>query len=98
MASRFPTWTLSATCQESFTLRDVTFSAGDLVLLSYASATRDETVFEDAQRLDVLRATDTHHLGFGFGRHFCLGAHLARLEICSFYRELLGRLDHLALF
>ena len=85
------------TCQEPFTLRGVTFSPGDLVLLSYASATRDESVFADAQRLDVLRATDTNHLGFGFGRHFCLGAHLARMEIRAFYRELLGRLDHLEL-
>ena len=42
-------------------------------------------------------ATDTNHLGFGFGRHFCLGAHLARMEIRGFYKELLGRLDHLEL-
>jgi cytochrome P450 len=85
------------TCRESFTLRGVTLSPGDLVLLSYASATRDESVFADAQRLDVLRATDTNHLGFGFGRHFCLGAHLARMEIRAFYKELLSRLDHLEL-
>jgi cytochrome P450 len=85
------------TCREPFTLRGVTFSPGDLVLLSYASATRDESVFADAQRLDILRATDTNHLGFGFGRHFCLGAHLARMEIRAFYKELLGRLDHLEL-
>jgi cytochrome P450 len=85
------------TCREPFTLRGVTFSPGDLVMLSYASATRDESAFADAQRLDVLRATDTNHLGFGFGRHFCLGAHLARMEIRAFYKELLGRLDHLEL-
>jgi cytochrome P450 len=85
------------TCREAFTLRGVTFSPGDLVLLSYASATRDESVFAEAHRLDILRASDTNHLGFGFGRHFCLGAHLARMEIRGFYRELLGRLDHLEL-
>jgi cytochrome P450 len=85
------------TCREPFTLRGVTFSPGDLVLLSYASATRDESVFAEAHCLDILRASDTNHLGFGFGRHFCLGAHLARMEIRGFYRELLGRLDHLEL-
>ena len=85
------------TCKHHFTIRDVVFEPGDLVLLSFASATRDETVFEDAQKLDVRRSSDTNHLGFGFGRHFCLGAHLARMEIRSFYKELLGRLRHIEL-
>lgn len=85
------------TCNQRFTVRDVTFEPGDLVLLSFASATRDETVFEDAQRLDVRRPSDTNHLGFGFGRHFCLGAHLARMEVRSFYTELLGRLRYIEL-
>ncbi len=85
------------TCNQHFTIRDVAFDPGDLVLLSFASATRDETIYNDAQRLDVQRASDANHLGFGFGRHFCLGAHLARMEIRSFYRELLGRLEHIEL-
>jgi hypothetical protein len=85
------------TCNRRFTVRDVTFEPGDRVLLSFASATRDESVFKDANRLDVRRVSDTNHLGFGFGRHFCLGAHLARMEIRSFYRELLGRLEHIEL-
>jgi cytochrome P450 len=85
------------TCTEQFTLRDVTFERGDRVLLSFASATRDETVFKDPHRLDVQRVSDSNHLGFGFGRHFCLGAHLARMEIRSFYAELLGRLQHIEL-
>lgn len=53
------------TCNQRFSLGDVVFEPGDLVLLSFASATRDETVFKDAQRLDVRRANDTNHLGFG---------------------------------
>jgi cytochrome P450 len=85
------------TCQEPFTLRDVTFQPGDFLYLSYASANRDEDVFPDPFRLDVRRANAASHLAFGFGRHFCLGAHLARMEIRSLYRELLGRLDHLEL-
>ncbi len=85
------------TCQEPFTVRDVTFAPGDITLLSYASANRDEDVFSDPFRLDVTRANAASHLAFGFGRHFCLGAHLARMEVRAIFRELLGRLDHVEL-
>jgi cytochrome P450 len=85
------------TCQAPLTLRDVTFEAGDLVYLSYASANRDDEVFPAPDRLDVQRDNAAAHVAFGFGRHFCLGAHLARLEIRAIFRELLGRLEHLEL-
>jgi cytochrome P450 len=85
------------TCQEPFTLQDVTFQPGDRLYLSYASANRDEAVFPDPFRLDVRRENAASHLAFGFGRHFCLGAHLARMEIRALFRELLGRLDHIEL-
>ena len=85
------------TCQEPFTLRDVTFQPGDITLLSYASANRDDEVFPDPFRLDVQRANASTHLAFGFGRHFCLGAHLARMEIRSIFKELLGRLESVEL-
>jgi cytochrome P450 len=85
------------TCREPFTLRDVTFQPGDITLLAYASANRDDEVFEDPFRLDVTRANAASHLAFGFGRHFCLGAHLARMEIRAIFRELLGRLEHIEL-
>jgi len=81
------------TCQQPFTLRDVTFEPGDLVLLSYASANRDEEVFPDPFRLDVRRENAGSHLAFGFGRHFCLGAHLARMEVRAIFKELVTRLD-----
>ena len=84
-------------CQEPFTLRDVTFQPGDITFLSYPSANRDEEVFDDPDRLDVTRHNASSHLGFGFGRHFCLGAHLARMEIRALFRELLGRLEHVEL-
>jgi cytochrome P450 len=85
------------TCQETFTLGDVTFQPGDLLYLSYASANRDDTVFTDGMSLDIQRENASSHLGFGFGRHFCLGAHLARLEIRAIFRELLGRIEHIEL-
>jgi cytochrome P450 len=85
------------TCQEPFTLREVTFQPGDLLYLSYASANRDEEVFVDSMRFDVRRENAASHLAFGFGQHFCLGAQLARLEIRALFKELLGRLDHIEL-
>lgn len=85
------------TCQQPFTLREVTFQRGELLYLSYASANRDEQVFPDPFRLDVRRENAASHLAFGFGRHFCLGAHLARMEIRAIFRELLGRLEHIEL-
>jgi cytochrome P450 len=52
---------------------------GSVVLLLTASANRDERRFPDADTFDVLRKID-HHVTFGYGIHFCLGAALARLE------------------
>lgn len=54
--------------------------AGERVVLFYASANRDESVFHDPMRFDVGRHPNPH-LGFGIGEHFCLGANLARLEL-----------------
>ena len=49
------------------------------MLLIDGSAGRDERAFPDADRFDIHRVMD-HHLSFGYGVHFCLGAALARLE------------------
>ena len=85
------------TCQETFTLRDVTFQPGDMLYLSYASANRDEAFFPDAMRLDVRRENASRHLAFGSGPHFCLGAHLARMEVRAIFKELLARFDNIQL-
>jgi cholest-4-en-3-one 26-monooxygenase len=53
---------------------------GDKVALLYASANRDEAAFADPAGFDV-RRDPNHHLAFGFGPHFCLGATLARIEL-----------------
>ena len=63
--------------------------AGQKVAMYYTSANRDEEVFTDPQTFDIRRDPNPH-LSFGTGVHFCLGAHLARLEIRSFFAELLG--------
>ncbi len=68
------------------------FSEGDKVVLWYNSANRDEAVFDDPDRFDVLRDPNPH-AGFGGpGPHFCMGAHLARREVSVLYRRLLRRL------
>jgi cytochrome P450 len=79
------------TASEDYALRGVTVRAGESVLLSYPSANRDEDVFERAGAFDVGR-TPNPHVGFGFGAHFCLGTHLARMEARALYEELLPRL------
>jgi cytochrome P450 len=82
---------------QDFTLGTFRFRAGDRVLLSYLSANRDESKFEDPFRFDVTRPNANQHLAFGIGVHFCLGAHLARMELRAFFRELLPRLEWIEL-
>jgi len=84
------------TAAEDTTLRGVPIAAGESVLLSYVSGNRDEDVFEDPFRFDVGRDPNKH-LAFGYGVHFCLGAALARMEVNSFFTELLPRMKSLEL-
>jgi len=64
--------------------------AGSVMVLLNASANRDERQFEDPDRLDIERKVK-RHFSFGYGLHFCLGAHLARLEARVALEELLAR-------
>ena len=75
-------------------IRGVTIREGDKVSLWYISANRDEEVFDDPLRFDVLRSPNDH-IAFGHGRHFCLGVHMARLEIRIFLEELVQRIDRI---
>jgi cholest-4-en-3-one 26-monooxygenase len=61
---------------------------GDQVLLMYGAANFDERQFDHPARFDVARRPN-HHLAFGLGTHFCLGANLARLELRVLFTELL---------
>jgi len=79
--------------QADYQLGDTVIERGDWLLLSYPSANRDERVFVDPFRFDIARTDVDGHVGFGFGRHYCLGAHLARLEIRALFRELIPRLE-----
>lgn len=70
---------------------------GDKLALWYVSGNRDATVFEDAHRFDVRRDPNAHQGFGGGGRHFCLGAGLARLELKLWLEETLRRFPDLAL-
>jgi cytochrome P450 len=84
------------TATQDTSVRGVPISAGESAVLSYVSANRDEEVFDDPFRFDVGRASNKH-LGFGHGIHFCLGAALARMEVTSFFSELVPRLESIEL-
>ena len=77
------------TANQNTELRGTSIAAGDKVAMIYTSANRDEDVFEDPQAFDISRDPNPH-LSFGIGEHFCLGAHLARLEGRIFFEELLA--------
>nr|ABP46794.1 cytochrome P450 [Mycolicibacterium gilvum PYR-GCK] len=84
------------TAQQDTEVRGVPIAAGESVLLSYPSGNRDEDVFTDPFRFDIGRDPNKH-VAFGYGVHFCLGAALARMEINSFFSELLPRLTSVEL-
>lgn len=64
--------------------------AGDKVVVSFSSANRDESVFADPDVFDIDRDA-RGHLSFGHGPHFCLGAHLARVQMRCLFTEVLSR-------
>jgi cytochrome P450 len=84
------------TAQADTEVRGVPIKKGESVLLSYVSANRDEDVFKDPMKFDVGRDPNKH-LAFGYGVHFCLGASLARMEINSFFTELIPRIKSIEL-
>ncbi len=78
-------------------LRGQTIRAGDKVVTWYVSANRDEAVFDDPDSFDVTRKPNDHVTFGPGGPHFCLGAHLARLEARILFEELLPRMRSIEL-
>ena len=77
-------------------IRGKQIKAGEAVALFYPSANRDEEVFDDPFSFQIDRQPN-RHLGFGIGEHFCLGVHLARLELNIAYKHLLPRIEEIEL-
>jgi cytochrome P450 len=86
-----PVTHMCRTALDDVELHGQQIAKGDFVCLLYASANRDEDVWDRADDLDVTRAPDPAHLAFGFAEHFCLGANLARREARIVLSELLSR-------
>jgi len=84
------------TAVEDVEIRGQTIRARDSLFLMYPSANRDEKVFADPDVFRIDRRPNPH-LGFGIGEHFCLGAHLARLELRVIFEQLARRLDRVEL-
>ncbi|MEZ5501390.1 MAG: cytochrome P450 [Halioglobus sp.] len=86
------------TCMEDTEVGGHTIRKGDKVIMHYHTVNHDETIFgEDAMKFDVRRAERmpnlyNEHRAFGVGQHFCLGTHLARLEMRVMFEEIIPRL------
>jgi cytochrome P450 len=83
---------LARTVSGDLTLYDTTIPDGDVLLLLPGSAHRDERVFEDPDKYLVGREIGSKLMSFGSGAHFCLGAHLARMEARVALAELFKRI------
>lgn len=79
---------LARTAMQDVEIRGTPIRKGDRVAMYYTSANRDEDVFDDPQSFDVHRSRNPH-VSLGYASHFCMGAHLARLEAKVFFEELL---------
>jgi cytochrome P450 len=102
--SRIPLWVeetlrydnssqiLARTVSGELTLYDTTLQDGEVMLLLPGSANRDDRVFEDADEYRIGREIGSKLVSFGSGAHFCLGAHLARMEARVALGELLKRI------
>ncbi|MFP8873364.1 MAG: cytochrome P450 [Myxococcota bacterium] len=92
-----PIKNMNRTATRDTELRGCKIRAGQKLLLLYASANRDEAVFEHPDRFDVERLPNPHLAFGGYGTHFCLGAPLARLELRVMFDVLMRRLPDLEL-
>lgn len=90
-----PVMTFRRTATRAVTIAGQEIAAGDKVVVSFACANRDESVYEDPNRFDIgryaVRPPPRAHLAFGHGPHFCLGANLARVQMAAIFTELLTR-------
>jgi cytochrome P450 family 142 subfamily A polypeptide 1 len=92
-----PIQNMNRTATRDTELGGQTIKEGDRLLLLYPSANRDAAVFEEPDSFDIDRAPNDHLAFGGYGRHHCLGAQLARLELRVLFEELLARLDPIEL-
>ena len=84
------------TAMRDVVLGDQHVREGDKVVIWFGAANRDPAVFAEPHRLDLERDPNPH-VAFGVGPHFCLGTHLARLEMAEMLRHLLDRAPNMTI-
>jgi hypothetical protein len=87
-----PVNTMARTVMADTEIAGEKLAKGERLVLFYASANRDETIFDAPEELRLDRNPNPH-LAFGIGEHFCMGAHLARKTSGRLFRELVTRLE-----
>ena len=90
-------WTTSVNYMKRTAAEDVVVNGqkirkGEALVLFYASANRDEDVFENPFEFDITRKPNPH-LAFGYGEHFCMGAHFARRSMAAIINQLIRRVE-----
>jgi cytochrome P450 len=90
-------WASSVNYMKRTTAKDVEVNGqripkGDALVMFYASGNRDEDVFEDPFRFDITRKPNPH-VAFGYGEHFCMGAHFARRSMAAILNQLVRRVE-----
>lgn len=92
-----PVWHFRRTATRDAELHGQQIRAGDKVVVWFAAANHDPEVFPDPHRFDVGREPNEHATFGRVGPHFCLGAHLARLEVTVLLEELVPRVESIEL-
>jgi cholest-4-en-3-one 26-monooxygenase len=92
-----PVMYMRRTAQADVELHGQTVKKGDKAALWYIAGNHDPDVYDDAHRFSVTRPNNEHIAFGGGGPHFCLGTHLARLEIRVMFEELLARIPEMEL-
>ena len=92
-----PTNNMWRVATEDTELGGVAISKGDMLLLRFGSANRDDDTFAEGDRFDITRENARKHLAFGGGVHLCLGQQLARKEMATAFRIILKRLQNIRL-
>jgi hypothetical protein len=87
---------MKRTAARDVEVRGQKITAGEELMLCYASANRDDEVFEDPFAFRIERSPN-RHLGFGIGEHFCMGAHLARRSQTALFAEIARRVERIEL-
>ncbi len=92
-----PVMYMRRTAQSDLELHGQIIKQGDKVALWYIAANHDPAVFDDPHRFDIRRSPNEYLAFGGGGPHFCLGSHLAKLEITVMFEEILKRLPSIEL-